>query len=870
MNSKQFLSSISKFSTNSDSIKVSHTSLDPPCRLRVQAKDEEAFLESYCELYGSCSELHLGEVLGDVRPLLIDIDISRPSQMGDEEGCSLRLYSKADVEHTVSIIQDAVEDAFQGCDRMDELQRCVYLEKPAYISREKYKNGFHLHFPYLFSNRKVFEDNIFPQISELINEYYDHKYGYKQVVDSKVSTWLMYGSNKPAEKYRYQAKAVYECNGVESGLESLKGYSINLGNEVSVENVERWLPYILSTKPVGRREVTSTIPLRRSHLFKTATRDDSDEKVDYSQNHEIVQKLLPLISDARASDYHSWIRVGWAIRAACGPSQESLQMWLDFSARCPSKYNERACVQTWSTMNPRNISIGTLKHYAREDSPSGYSDVTMNHDSDSTKLKSALSCTHYDVASYLYHEFGSQFICASHMRKVWYHFENHHWKEMDGAVDLLACITDIVIPMLIQQHFKIKQAGSQAGDNANSNQLLMDKYWKLITKIKDVNYKASLVKECSQLFYVEKIDEKMDANPELICFQNGVYDFVEKQLRPGLPSDYLTKQMPINYRTFDMFGKEVAAVQQYLQQVFPDIEIREYFITVNSAVFRGGNMDKKIFVWSGAGNNAKSITQKLFESMLGYQYAKSLSPAVINNGRPNSGQASPDIARIGGGVRQVFVQEPAKNKEINVDVLKQLSGNDRIFARDLYESGKDKREMCPMFKFAIICNELPDMPTADKATWNRVRVVPFESTFADDAPNDPEEQMRTKTFPIDRRFESKIDSMLEPLAFMFIERFNKTDGVPEYEPEKVRAATDLYQKCNDLIGLFISDMVEKAEGYSITPNEMFGAYKLWFKDNSASSSMPTLKTTNEQLKVRMKIKTADYEGYRLKSVDGLL
>ena len=71
-----------------------------------------------------------------------------------------------------------------------------------------------------------------------------------------------------------------------------------------------------------------------------------------------------------------------------------------------------------------------------------------------------------------------------------------------------------------------------------------------------------------------------------------------------------------------------------------------------------------------------------------------------------------------------------------------------------------------MFKLALICNEPPKLPYSDKATWNRIRVIPFEATFCDDAPETYEEQMLEKRFPKDPHFSSKIPAMTE--AFFWV------------------------------------------------------------------------------------------------------
>ena len=73
-----------------------------------------------------------------------------------------------------------------------------------------------------------------------------------------------------------------------------------------------------------------------------------------------------------------------------------------------------------------------------------------------------------------------------------------------------------------------------------------------------------------------------------------------------------------------------------------------------------------------------------------------------------------------------------------------------------------------MFKLGLICNKLPQIPNADQATWNRIRIIPFESTFTDDAPTDPNEQLRKKIFPVDRDFEDKkLPGMLEAFAWFY-------------------------------------------------------------------------------------------------------
>ena len=189
--------------------------------------------------------------------------------------------------------------------------------------------------------------------------------------------------------------------------------------------------------------------------------------------------------------------------------------------------------------------------------------------------------------------------------------------------------------------------------------------------------------------------------------------------------------------------------------------------------------------WTGEGDNGKSVTQYLFEKMLGPMAIK-FSTSLITGKKKEVGIASPELSRSGSGVRWAVMDEPNSDEVINAGILKNLTGNDSFFARDLYQTGKQTVEITPMFKLHMICNKLPAIKDADKATWNRVRVVPFESTFVseDKCPIDPLEQIKQKKFCKDKNFATdKIPNLIEPLAWYLIQRYRIAKTIDCIEPE---------------------------------------------------------------------------------------
>jgi P4 family phage/plasmid primase-like protien len=268
--------------------------------------------------------------------------------------------------------------------------------------------------------------------------------------------------------------------------------------------------------------------------------------------------------------------------------------------------------------------------------------------------------------------------------------------------------------------------------------------------------------------------------------------------------------------------------------VFPSVAVRRYFMDVMSEIFVGYNHRKHVYFWTGEGDNGKSITQMFFEKMLGALSVKTPT-TLLTSRRSNTGSATAELVRLGNGVRATFLEEPDPDEEIATGVLKSLSGNDSFFARDLYQAGRDVREVQPMFKMFFICNSLPRMRRGgDKASWNRARVIPFDATFTKDAPPTIEEQLFHRKFPVDRTLDQRIPHLVEALAWILMEH-RKLPRVEE--PPEVLQATANYKNENDIIAYFMKEHMDEDPDSEICVGQMYEYYKEF-------SSRATLKFMN--------------------------
>ena len=836
----------------SDNVYLTHVSLfGNKGKFCINRNNQENFWETYCStLQGDPNMLcGVAEKPQPYLPVLVDVDIARKMSDDEDRDSPVPIYNENHVKKLVEIYQNVLRQILDECSEED--LHCVFLKKDPYVSMRKdsyyTKHGFHLHFPYIFLNRVEHEAHLIPRIKDQVgkNKIFEDV-GFvdsASLIDTSYSKvpWLLYGGRKAADKDPYLVDKVFDHQQKETTLEKAFGEYVLLDkNEQEIEivgKVEYYLPRILSIIPFGRdiKELRSGLPApmdaKRKPKQPKRTREERED-IDFHENVEMVRQLVAMLDDKRANDRNEWIRIGWVLFNIGNGCDEAREMWLEFSQRCGDKYDEQDCIRHWDKMVKKDYTIGSLRHFASMDSPDEYDKL---RDANVKKyIQQSLSGSHNDIARALYELYGTEFICASLRHKLWFQFRNHRWQEIEEGIYLQKKISGAILEKytsLSKEYFDKLSNAADAGEQAMYKERVKQ-LMKLVGNLKSAPFKRNVMKECMEVFYDGSFLKKLNKNPYLIGFQNGVYDTRTHGFRAGSPEDYISLQMAIEYKIFDNTAVEMAQVKDFLSKVFPDKSVREYFMDTSSDVFVGGNHSKIVQVWTGEGDNAKSITQILFEKMLG-EYAVKLPTSLIIGKRTQSSAACPELVRAGNGVRFAVLQEPDQKDIINIGILKELSGNDTFFARGLF---KDGGEITPMFKLVLICNEPPQLPYGDKAVWNRIRVIPYEATFCDDAPETLEQQILEKRFPKDRQFADKIPGMVEAFAYLLLERRKKTRK--HFEPAKVKMATEGYRKKNDIYRQFIEESIIDDAKKQISLLELYTSFKEWFKESLPNHQIP--------------------------------
>ena len=234
--------------------------------------------------------------------------------------------------------------------------------------------------------------------------------------------------------------------------------------------------------------------------------------------------------------------------------------------------------------------------------------------------------------------------------------------------------------------------------------------------------------------------------------------------------------------------------------------------------------------WVTHNSNGKSKITQLFEMSFG-EYCITFPITLITGKRANSNSATPEIAQSKGKRYGIF-QEPSENERINIGLMKQLTGNDKIKARPLF---KDPIEFIPQFKLLLVCNQMPAVPADDEAVWRRLEVVEYESKFVDE-PN-PENEHE---FEKDKYLVEKLDKWKEHFMSLLINIYYKKYKLNKglNVPNEVKKYTKSFQKNCDSFATYFDDISIKTgiKSDMFDLSDTFDEYKAWHTDYYGSIS----------------------------------
>ena len=749
-------------------------------------------------------------------PIIIDIDLKIPC----EDYNNKRLYNEKLILNIAKKYIDTIQIYLNVSKKNLNF---VLLEKNHADKKDQiYKDGFHIMFPLISTNEKI-RHLIRYKVVKMCNDekIFD---GYlndaDDIIDKAVvssNAWFLYGSRKPGSQtykltkiFNNKLKVVYDhikeevyndsgelietgCYDDETIIKYLsihnkifsKKYATKLNNQCMESDIDA------ECEQLG---IGSNIRNERSVSIPCMSKESEIDKAN---------KFVEMLDPGRSNNYIDWMRVAFALHSI---HDSLLYTWIDFSKKS-KKFKNGDCEQRWKSIktnsNGNILTIRSLAYWAKIDNPKLY-DAYIKEQFKSMMHKSLDGETYY-LAKSFYAKYSDRFVCSSIDKNIWWEFKDHRWYRIEGGYSILILFSEEFSNEYDKEIIEITNeslaiSNEHNGFQKEELQRKRKKIDEIIGKLRSCNFKKTLLTECRSIFYDSKFEQKLDSNIYLIGFENGVYDLEQEIFRDGRPDDYVTLSTHHNYSKWSENNPYNKQLFTFFEQVLPNQIVRKYFLNVLCTCLSGQTKEEKLYIMTGSGSNGKSLTIDLMINALG-DYYMSCPITIITRKRGQSNETSPEKVRMKGKRCGVF-QEADKGEKINVGMMKEFTGGDKILVRDLFKGSNEMIEFKPQMKYFLTCNELPDVPSGDDGTWRRLRVIDFSSKFTDN-PTKPNE------FKIDNTLKNKIEPWGTTFISYLIHIYNTEYKLLNYlvDPDEVMTSTNQYKMENDFYTEYINNRI---------------------------------------------------------------
>lgn len=447
-------------------------------------------------------------------------------------------------------------------------------------------------------------------------------------------------------------------------------------------------------------------------------------------------------------------------------------------------------------------------------------------------LEDSLNMSHYKIAKVAYAIYKNRFRIDDIKNADWYEFDGQKWKRTH--------VMNILLSEDLKKYYrsiKIKEEIEEEVDNSGETKNLEknmrnELVESIINKLENVSFKKNVLTEMYYLFKSLEPDfmTKLDANPYLMGFKNGVYDLEKGIFRDGEQKDYLTFSTGYDYTTYDPECDEVKEIYSFLSKIIPNKKVLEYLLKVLGRSLIG-IPDEHFYIFTGlSGANGKSTLINFLEDTLG-DYNTAVDVSLLTNKRGLSASASPDVIRLK-GKRIISFAEPEAKDELKVGMMKAMSGGDSIVARELYKAPVAFKLQSSMF---LCCNDLPAISSCDGGTFRRLRVINFPSRFCDNP-------IKSNEYLIDSTIKNKMKHWRPYFMSILIHWYNKQEDEIKRtnkieEPIEVLVATSKYKDNNNKFTDFFEDCVSESNTI-ISMKTIYQLFCTWWSNTNINSKIP--------------------------------
>lgn len=733
------------------------------------------FWWKYCNLVNKGGyKIHYGENIPIAIPLMVNIELSFDSS-GSDNNFRDEPYTEEFITEITKCIQEVIMKDFMDV-TPEQLICCVFEfpDESRYIIDNKSQNYFvniRFIFPYCrvekHTQQTIFRSSLIKKLTSSQSDIYptlthQPNVGWNTIVTVLYDNFYpLYGStinaNFPSLLLTHiYSTSVNNLNQLIDNIIILNSYPNQNENSIlnpynhskvinsqikldfSIAPLTFWLPFIFSMdysikitniKPELSRTLIERCPFTPKNEVKVQELKFNIIEDKTKEYGELCKIFIQFLSKQRYNEKNYWLDVGKSIYNTYDGSDEGKKLWIKFTEGSDN-FDEFDCDEYYDKFIFDNyLDYKTLAFYARMDNPEDYK---IWHDNVSTYYleESIKTCSEYDIAKAFYQCYWLEFCLKSD--KEWYRFKNHRWIKLHKDEEINSLLSEGFKKNYECLNMKIAKQLAESDDENEKEKLTQasKKIMTIIINLKKYGKKSLIIKEMIKFFYDPKMVNFENLNKNIFAIKNGIIETTDTDavIREGKPQDYITMFSPLNYphNIHNWAHKDVGEVMTWMNKVFTNHEMMNYFLLTLASRYKSGNDDKFFSVWEGDGDNSKSCVVQLLD----YVFGPYIFHAPVNM-LYFSGQASSsptDVFKVAQYCKILIFGEPAASAILDEGLIKALTGNDKNYIRGMFESGADKGIF---FSIIIMCNNIPRFQNPDKALKARQGIIRFDSAWVD-------------------------------------------------------------------------------------------------------------------------------------------
>ena len=625
-------------------------------------------------------------------------------------------------------------------------------------------------------------------------------------------------------------------------------YWFELSNDSVFETQKKYKEHIL----FGNLDILNQIATNKNNKISDDISILPDEILRNLIDDNKIIDLLSILNEKTGNDYEEWGKIGMALK---GIDDDNLDLFIEFS-KTKSKYKGVKDVRkNWKGFSSISESdgIGILVNMAKEDNNELLKkwmkkyNTKNNTTNDGDFWTTISNMNHSDYAKMYKELVPNKYIVSKN--KEWYEYNNFNILINQNGVpsSLTNNITDTLQDLIIKKRNELKPDEKGYDDK-------MKLVKKAYQNLGNAPYIKGIIEYLEHLYLNIDLDDLIDANTDLLAFNDKVFDVKLGNFREIKSTDYITKTTKIN-APIGVNEDKIEEIHELLDSVFGKKELTDYWLKT-TALSLFTNKFESLYILTGTGGNGKGLLSNILNKILG-DYIYTASNTFLTE-KIKGGQANSTLAKCK-GIRYLLVSEPddgSNDSEFNVEFIKMITGGDMITTRDLYKSNFSFK---PQFTPFVQCNKKPKLGKMDNGIKRRLKIH-----------NYPFEFVETPTKPNQRQANSSLKSSMnqefyDNFILLLLKTAKDNININKIEqPQEVISETADYFDSNNPVKTYIETRLNIKENGKEMMTKLFDDYisnnnekitKTRFRDDLLHNGIVIEKRRGNMYAIGVEIKT---------------